>query len=332
MKSFCFAYLWIVCLLISGSAREGIVIKAKSTMDAMGMGGLESDITTYMTSTARLEEKTSTGTGIMASIPMLNEMIPLKQASLTDLDKNAYYILDHDSNTYSEYNLSDLARLAERDTSMNKYYIFRTEEQEKAEEAYAADKWTVSVDSSDTVEYINGFPCKYISYTSAASDTVNNDDQTVFFYKTWWCNQVSGGEIYLEFNKRLIEQSGVGQSGIYTGIPSFFDIVAKQYQMTVEYLEARSAIPIKMVFEMRASMPNSKSELPDSAQGKALPEGDTLSGNITDQFGEQFLNLMASKSENGLKSFMTITTETTDITKTTLDDSLFQLPPDYIPE
>ncbi|MEW5925588.1 MAG: hypothetical protein AB1746_16520 [Candidatus Zixiibacteriota bacterium] len=309
-----------VCPVISQS--EMLVMKSRQTVEALGMGGLESNVTTYMSTFGSREEKTGKKTGIMA---MMGDYFPgVDGMSLTRLDKGLAWFID----SLGECQEKELSKYkpSEEDTSMAKYEIFKTAESKRADSIVNSVEWITTIDSSDTVETVNGFPCRMKSCRSVTTNSDNSKEELIFSYKLWYCSEVPGADIYHKYQSEFNRLTGFDDDLALADLAKAMGAIGVPLTEITKMNFRAEGIPIKTVMDFMMSPP-------DTSESEGKADSLDISGMDDDQSENRmvqmasFFKSMMKPDENGMWKVMSNCVEYLGISVENSNDSLFAPPP-----
>lgn len=309
----------VICPALSQS--EMLVMRSRKTVEALGMGGMETNITICLSGIGSREEKNCKRTGIMA---MMGDYLPGEDGILlTRLDKGLVWVIDTSGEcqekAISEYSPSE-------DTSMAKYEIFKTAESKRADSIVNSIEWTTIIDSSDAVEMVNGFPCRLISCRSVTIDSDNAKEELIISYKLWYCSEVPGADIYHKYQSEFNRLTGFDDD------PALADLAKAMGVMGVPLTEftkmnfRAEGIPVKTVMDLMMSPPDTSGS-EDEADSLDMPGmNDAQSRDMMTQVAAALKSMM-KPDENGMLKAMSTCVEYLDISLKESNDSLFVPPP-----
>ncbi|PKK83108.1 MAG: hypothetical protein CVT49_10380 [candidate division Zixibacteria bacterium HGW-Zixibacteria-1] len=322
MKSFLFIVLLLISYGPAESQSEMLVMHSRKTVTVMGMGGSEVNITTWMNVIGSREDKKGKATGMMA---MMSDYLPTENGvSLIRLDKKLGWNID----SLGECRETTLSAYipGKEDTSMAKYEIFKTAESKKSDSIMKTIEWVTTTDSSDTVEIVNGYPCRLITCRSAAPDSAKSRDEMIFSYKLWYSSEAPGADIYQEYQTEYNRLTGFDNSQALAALATEIGPLGAPLTNFAGLSFSARGIPIKTVMEVIMPQPDSAGSENIADSSDSFGKDDPQIADMMTQMAAAFKKMIKS-NEDGTMTVMTTCIEYFDIRTEESIDSLFAPPP-----
>jgi len=333
MKKYKF-FLILLIFNISGAAycgEPGLIIKSIAKSEFMGLGGTETYTTMYQTSNFCRKAETMKTSGIAGMFP--DETIGrFGDITITDSETGIIYTLDTALKTYTEIRADSVMKsLEDNDSSTAKYNIFMTGEEKQKEANQRNIKWNTKIDSSTSIDTINGFPCRKFTYITTEE---NDTSGTEFVSQVWYYSTGEVGDILSKSNATIFGLSDqLMNSNSIKSNPIFGAFMEQFKHMQQEY--EKGLFAIKSIYEIRTinsildSIPT-EDALDNMAD--ALREEDSSMSEETMEGLRgyyEYLENLSKSSDKEYISMIKITSEITKFTPAELSDTLFQIPENY---
>jgi hypothetical protein len=297
--------LTALCLMaLAAAAMAEVVVKRQITFEIPGMPATEMTMTEQVTGDRSYSITEIAPNSLMAR--MGGQQKP--EASITRLDKGVIWNLHEDSKTYTEMSLATLSETMNKTGAM-------TEKDESD-----LFNWTYNVEPQEKGE-INNIPATGVIVTATGVGKDNPDVKIKMTYEQWASTDVPGIETLEAYDSKLGEVTGMSMRAREEMVKRMAARFGSVFSTMMEKAGAIKGIPVKIAVTAESS------EAPQTPMGITEEDLKKMDSETAKQM-RQFLP-KTEKSEGGMSTLFSVTTEVTQVETKPTDESLFDIPEGY---
>lgn len=277
---------------------------------------------------------------------------PKEATSITRLDKELIWTVDHDKKTYTELTFEQMRKMMESMSGLLQLNPAKTDSLRKAMEKLGS---TVDVNKTGEKKNISGLECERVIVTLVGEikDTIRNVTDTTWVKNDVWTVPINKVPAELSnFDAKMAEKMGFAQGGPMAGLLNQYADAMKRLQDKLKELNGYPLASTFSIVTTTHAQEKAKAEAKTEEPGEEQTAEEEEETSITEQkdvksaLGGLFKKKAqkeAKKREEekekekqakaqaqmGPKTVIGVTTETQRIETSGIDPSLFEIPAGY---